>query len=189
MYRSLYGAQNYTDAIFGAVTDLEKYMDDSTAQAVQTYLQTQTAASSELEAKSKLVEQWLALCLYRCAVRLAEGGNKVHLMYWAEKPLIENLGSGTVDVVAALLGNEDALQMYGSVMNKDLAETLQNFLVKFMSGKALQLYPNEIRGVDAVDWKPYPKALIVSDGKLQCDKIDERISEIKALLDFVVNYN
>ena len=189
VYRSLYGAQNYTDAIFGAVTDLEKYMDDSTAQAVQTYLQTQTAAASELEAKSKLVEQWLALCLYRCAVRLAEGGNNVHLMYWAEKPLIENLGSGTVDVVAALLGNEDALQMYGSVMNKDLAETLQNFLLKFMSGKALQLYPNEIRGVDAIDWKPYPKALIASDGKLLCDKIDERITEIKTLLDFVINYN
>jgi para-nitrobenzyl esterase len=189
VYHSLYGDQNYTDAIFGAVTDLEKYMDDSTAQAVQTYLQTQTAAASELEAKSKLVEQWLALCLYRCAVRLAEGGNKVHLMYWAEKPLIENLGSGTVDVVAALLGNEDALQMYGSVMNKDLAETLQNFLLKFMSGKALKLYPNEIRGVDAIDWKPYPKALIASDGKLLCDKIDERITEIKTLLDFVINYN
>ncbi len=186
VYRSLFGAQNYMDAVFGAVADLQKYMDDSTAQAVQAYLDAQTAASSELEAKSSLVEQWLALCLYRAAGKLSEGGNKVHLMYWDVKPLIESLGSGTVDVAAALLGNEEALQMYGSVMNKDLAETLQTLLLKFMNGEALQLYRNEISGIDAVDWTPFPRALILSEDKLQCESIEDRITAIKGLLDFVV---
>ena len=108
-------------------------------------------------------------------------------MYWDEKPLIENLGSGTVDVVAALLGNSAALEMYGSLMNKDLSETLQALMHKFICGDALQLYPNEIKGIDAIDWKEFPKALIVSDGKLLCGTIEERITEIDGLLDFVIS--
>ena len=54
-------------------------------------------------------------------------------------------------------------------------------------GDALQLYPNEIKGIDAVDWKEFPKALIVSDGKLLCGTIEERITEIDGLLDFVIS--
>ena len=45
------------------------------------------------------------------AVKLAEGGNKVHLMYWNRTPLIAKLGSGTVDAEAELLGNGEALRM------------------------------------------------------------------------------
>ena len=100
-------------------------------------------------------------------------------MYWDEAPLIAKLGSGTVDAAAVLLGNEDALQLYGGVMKADLSEILQAFLLKFMNGKALELYPNEIRGVDAIDWKAFPHALIVSDGKLQCNMIEDRIMGIK----------
>ena len=187
VFKSFVGNQNSIDAIFSAVADLRNTMDDSTANAVQAYIEAQTAASSELEAKSKLVDQWLALCLYRTAVRLSEGGNQVHLMYWDEKPLIENLGSGTVDVVATLLGNSVALEMYGSVMNNDLSETFQALMHKFIYGDTLQLYPNEIKGVDAVDWRAFPEALIVSDGKLLCDTIEERITEIDGLLDFVIS--
>ncbi|MCR4640401.1 MAG: carboxylesterase family protein [Lachnospiraceae bacterium] len=68
-----------------------------------------------------------------------------------------NLGSGTIDVIAALLGNSDALQ----------------------------LYHNEIAGVDAFDWKPFPRALIASDGQLKCDMIEDRITEINGLLDYI----
>ncbi len=187
VFRSFVGNQNSIDAVFSAVADLRNCMDDSTAHAVQAYIETQTAASTELEAKSKFVGQWLALCLYRTAVRLSEGGNQVHLMYWDEKPLIENLGSGTVDVVATLLRNGEALQMYGSVMNKDLSETLQTLLRKYVTGEALGLYRNEIGGLDAFEWKAFPQALIVSDGKLLCDTIEERITEIDGLLDFVIS--
>ena len=104
-------------------------------------------------------------------------------MYWDEKALIEKLGSGTVDAAAALLGNGEALQMYGSVMNEDLSEALQTLLHKFVHGNALQLYPNEIKGIDAFDWKPFPEELIVSDGKFLCDG---RRTEVMSLLDFVV---
>ena len=187
VFKSFVGNQNYIDAVISAVADLQNYMDDSTPGAVREYIETQTAASSDPEAKSKLVDQWLALCIYRTAARLSRGGNQVRLMYWDEKPLIENLGAGSVDVVATLLGNDEALQMYGNVMNADLSETLQALLHKYVTGEALELYRNEIRGLDAFEWKTFPQALIVSDGKLQCDTLEERLTEVKGLLEFVTN--
>ena len=183
--RSSVGGKNYEDAVNAAVDNLQGDLDGSVAEAVRAYIEAQTAASSELEAKSKLVGQWIALGIYRVAAKLSQGGNKVHLMYWDEKALIENLGSGTADVLAALLGNGEALQMYGSVMNADLSETLQALLLKFVSGEPLQLYRNEISGFDGLDWKAFPQALIVADGKFACDTIEDRIIELKGLLDFI----
>ena len=187
VYRSLIGDQNYIYTVFSAVAEMQDLMDDSNAGAVRAYIEAQTASSSELEAKSRLVEQWLALHIYRSAVRLSRGGNQVHLMYWDEKPLIENLGSGTVDVVATLLGNSDALQMYGNVMNMDLSETLQALLHKFIHGNAMRLYPNEIKGVDAIDWEAFPEALIVSDGELTSGKIENRLTVVKGLLEYAMS--
>ena len=88
-------------------------------------------------------------------------------------------------LAAVLLGNDEALQLYGNVLNADLSETLQAFLLKFMTGEALQLYPNEIKGIDDIDWKAFPQALIVSDETLQCDKIEDRLTELKELSDYM----
>ena len=185
-FRSAVGRKNYEDAANAAVDNLQGYLDGSIAEAVRAYIEDQTSASSELEAKSKLVGQWIAMGIYLVAAKLSQGGNKVHLMYWDERALIENLGSGTADVLATLLGNGEALQMYGSVMNADLSETLQALLLKFVSGDALQLYRNEISGFDGLDWKAFPQALIVAGGKLTCDTIEDRITEIEGLLDYMV---
>ncbi len=184
--RSAVGRKNYEDAVNAAVDNLQGYLDGSIVEAVRAYIEAQTSASSELEAKSKLVGQWIAMGIYLVAAKLSQGGNKVHLMYWDERALIENLGSGTADVLATLLGNGEALQMYGSVMNADLSETLQALLLKFVSGDALQLYHNEISGFDGLDWKAFPRALIVAGGKLTCDTIEDRITEIEGLLDYMV---
>ena len=179
VFRSFVGDRNYMDGVFAAVADMKKTVGGTAADAARAYVEAQ--ASAGLEAQSELVEQWNALCVYRVAEKLAEGGNPVHLMYWDEKPLIENLGSGTVDAAAALLGNAEALQMYGNVLDADLSETLQCLLLKFVSGKALRLYTNEIKGVDAFDWEAFPGALVVSDGELTCDtELTERLKEEQA---------
>ena len=185
VYRSFVGDQNYTEELSAAVTDLQNSVDDSAAGALRAYTETQAASGSGLEAKSKLVEQCLAVSLYRSAEILAEGGNQVRLIYWNEKPLIGNLGSGTVDAAAVLLGNREALQLYGNVMNTDLSETLQLLLAKFIHGEDLQLYPNEIKGIDALTWRAFPLALIVSDGKVQCGPIEDLLPEIGSLPDFI----
>ena len=165
-FRSFAGDQKYENFISAALTDMQNSVDVSAAGAVQEYIEAQKISSGEPEAKTKLVEQWLARCIYRSAVKLEEGGNQVHLMYWDEEPLIENLGSGTVDAAASLLGNGEALQMYGGVMNEDLSGILQSLLQKYISGNALQLYPNEIKGVDAFDWEAFPRMLVIANGKI-----------------------
>ena len=125
--------------------------------------------------------------IYRSAAKLAAGGTSVHLMYWNEESLIENLGSGTVDAVAALLGNGDALQIYGNVVNKDLSRTLQGFLERFINGDELKIHPNEIKeDKNGFDWTEFPQALIVSDKKIQCDLIEDRLTEMEGLLKFVI---
>ena len=116
--------------------------------------------------EAKVYEQIYALTVYQCAQKLAESGNKVRLLYWNLKPLIENLGSGTVDVAAAFLGNHEAEQMYGNVLDQDIAETLQNLFRKFVSGDEMHLYQHEIKGIEAIDWEEYSRALVVPKKRL-----------------------
>lgn len=185
VFKSFLGDQRYEELVSAGVAGILGSIDGPIADAVREYIETQSSAGADLEAKSKLIEQWNALGIYRNAVKLSAGGNAVHLLYWDEKPLIESLGSGTVDAAAALLGNSDAANMYGNVVNADLSETLQAFLHKFITGDALQLYPNEIRGVGAFHWNAFPQALIVSDGEILCGAIEDRLTDIKELLDHV----
>ena len=183
VYRSFIGDRNYEDLVSTTMTDIKKYVDAATFDAVQNYIKTHSVATGEFDIKAKLIEQWLAVYAYRFAVKLSEAGNHVHLMYWDRTPLIDKLGSGTVDAEAELLGNGEALRMYGNVMNKEMSETLQTFLYKYMKGDALELYRNEIRGVDALEWKAFPEALIVLDDALRCDTIIDRITEVQELRD------
>jgi para-nitrobenzyl esterase len=187
VFRSFIGEESYEKLVKIGTDGIQSAIDGSLADEVQEFIESQTALSSELEAKSKLIDQWIAIHSYRSAMKLSESGNKVHVMYWDEKALIEKLGSGTVDAAAALLGNNDALQIYGGVVDKDLSEILQGFLQKFINGDALTLYHNEIHGVDAISWMAFPYALIVSDKKILCDKIEGRLKEIKGVFEFMIN--
>ena len=155
------------------------------AKAVRDYIAEQAASMSELEAKAKAYEQFYTLSTYRCAQKLTEAGNKVRLLYWNVKPLIENLGSGTVDVAAAFLGSREAVQLYGNVLNRDIAETLQKLFQKFQSGDEMRLFNNEIKGIDAIDWKEFPQALIVSDKAFKCEPIADKLTEVKCLMELL----
>ncbi|MBQ9004608.1 MAG: carboxylesterase family protein, partial [Eggerthellaceae bacterium] len=157
VFRSFVGGQGYEGLADSTMADIQKKLDGRLAAAVREYIEEQTALSSEPEAKMKLIDQWIALCSYRIAVKLAEGGGEVHLVHWGRKPLIENLGSGTVDVLATLFGNEDALEMYGGVVDKDLSEIMQAVMHKVVEGDALRLYRNEVYGDDALEWEPFPR--------------------------------
>ncbi|MDO5702833.1 MAG: carboxylesterase family protein, partial [Lachnospiraceae bacterium] len=160
--RSFMGNKNFEDAISDYMTEIKSSLDDQFPGDVREYIEKQ-ASSGRLKIRSKLAEQWNALCICYSAACLSEAGNRVYLMNWAEKPLIKNLGSGSVDAAAALLGNSEALEMYGNVMKEDLSEILQLLLQKFVCGDPLELYNNEIKGVDAIEWGVFPKMLVVDE--------------------------
>ena len=188
VYKSSVGNKKYDDFISKEVNYILGYLDTVYpigAEAVRKYIKEQTAKTSASEAKTKVYGQIYALTVYQCAQKLAESGNKVYLLYWNLKPLIENLGSGTVDVVAAFLGNREAVQIYGNVLNQDIAETLQNLFRKFVSGDVMRLFNNEIKGIEAIDWKEYPIALVVSEKAFKCEPIADKLTEINSLLDFI----
>jgi len=159
VYRSLLGNSDYQELLAAAMAGLR---DGS-------------SGSASREEKAMRFEQWYVRSMYLTAKALSEGGNPVHLLYWDERPLIEKLGSGTVDAAAFFLGNEDALEQYGNVMNKDLAEVLRGLVMKFVNGEDLSLYTNEIYKVDAFEWKAFPEALIVSDEMVRCEPISGRL--------------
>ena len=190
VYKSSVGNSKYDDFISKEVNYILKYLDTvypTGAEAVRKYIKEQTATTSEFEARAKVYEQVYALSVYQCAQKLAESGNKVRLLYWNLKPLIENLGSGTVDVAAAFLGNREAVQMYGNVLNQDIAETLQNLFRKFLSSDKMHLFNNEIKGIEAIDWKEYPRALVVSEKAFKCEPIADKLTEIEGLLSLIRN--
>ena len=177
----------YWDFTAKVITDLLHDFDDSYAPDTQTlndYVKELSATESELEVKMKLYEMGYVLSMYLCGKRLAESGSKVHLFYWDEKPLIENLGSGTVEVATALFGNKETARAYGNAVDADISEILRNFLKKFVCGEGMQIFNNEIRGVDAIDWKKFPKALIVSDKKIRCGQVEDKLPEVTSVLNF-----
>ncbi|MBR3050021.1 MAG: carboxylesterase family protein [Selenomonadaceae bacterium] len=188
IYKSLVGEKKYEDFISKEINSIVRFLDDNYpagAKAVRNYIAEQAASMSELEAKAKMYEQFYTLSTYRCAQNLTAGGNKVYLLYWNVKPLIENLGSGTVDVLATFCGSRKAVELYGNVLNKDIAETLQKLFRKFQSGDELRLFNNEIKGINAIDWKEFPQALIVSEKSFKCEPIADKLTEVKCLLEFL----
>ena len=188
IYKSLVGEKKYEDFISKELDDILRFLDNNypdKANAVRAYIEEQAATMPALEAKAKAYEQFYTLSTYRCAQKLVEGGNKVRLLYWNVKPLIENLGSGTVDVAATFLGSREAVQLYGNVLNRDIAETLQKLFRKFESGDEMRLFNNEIKGISAIDWKEFPQALIVSEKAFKCESIADKLTEVKCLLEFL----
>ena len=185
IYKSVVGEKKYEDFISKELKEILRFLDKNypaEAEAVRNYIDEQAATMPALEAKAKVYEQFYTLSTYRCAQKLTEGGNKIHLLYWNVKPLIENLGSGTVDVASAFLGSRKAVQLYGNVQNRDIAETLQKLFRKFCSGDELKLFNNEIKGIGAIDWKEFPRALIVSEKVFTCEPIEDKLTDIECLL-------
>ena len=185
IYKSVIGQENYEQFINNTIDALLQSLDESHARDVIDYIEAQKVNMPEVEARALVYEQCHAVTTYNSAKKLSAGGNRVHLLYWNAKPLIENLGSGTVDVVTAFLGNSSASQMYGTVLNSDISETLQSFLMKYINGKALKLYENEIKGMDAMNWKSFPKALIVDNDTIKSGPIEDKLTEIKSLWDLM----
>lgn len=184
------GDRNYLHMVEAIVDDLRNTLSEPAARRaleLSRRAATEASATSEHAERSVLAEGWLACLLYHGATWLHECGSAVHVMYWDQAPLYDRLGSGTTDAAGTLLGNDEALALYGGIPDDDLSEVLQTLLAKFVRGEKLELYHNEVRNVDALVWEVYPKALIVRDDKLSCDTIEDDIPRIEDLADGAVS--
>ena len=188
VYKSVVGEKKYNDFMSKGLADILRYLDDvqpDVAKSVRNYIDEQSATMPAVEVQAKIYEQVYLLTTYQNAQKLAEGGSKIHLFYWNVKPLIKNLGEGTVDVMATFLGNVKMAQMYGTILHQDIAEPIQKLFRKFASGEEMRLFLNEIEGFNAINWKEFPQALIVSEKKFKCKPIVDKLTDVKELLNLL----
>ena len=52
-------------------------------------------------------------------------------------------------------------------------------------GEKMQLYKNEIKGIRAIEWAGFPQALVVSNEGVRCEPAEDKLTEIRSLLDFM----
>ena len=48
------------------------------------------------------------------------------------------------------------------------------------------MYRNEAYGVDALNWEPFPKALVVTDDACRCDTIEGRLTQVEGLAEYML---
>lgn len=85
---------------------------------------------------------------------LVAAGNPAYTFLWDIASPVQKFGSNTVSCMAALLGNEKAAEAYGYLTNDAAQEMIQAMAVKFMEGKSLELYADELHGLPAMQWLP-----------------------------------
>ena len=54
-----------------------------------------------------------------------------------------------------------------------------------LHGEELKLFNNEIKGINAIDRKEFPQALIVSEKSFKCEPIADKLTKLKILLNFL----
>jgi len=83
-----------------------------------------------------------------------------------------------------------AMVCFINVLNPIISEILQallNFLKKFVNSDEMKLYNSEIKVVKAMNLKKFPDALTVSSKEFKCESIEDKLTEIPALLEFMKN--
>lgn len=95
-----------------------------------------------------------ASILHDCRT-LARGGGKVRCFYWDVKGEIEALTANTVSVVTAILGNEEIAEQMGYINDANITEIMQAFVSKFMRRQPMELFNNEINGIDEIVWDEF----------------------------------
>ena len=165
------------------IEKIMKVLKPEEAAGLQRMIEDRTEQVGKTKAEAEFVNLWLDQTgLVRISKNLTVGGNSVRALFWNVEPVVRKLGAGDVNMVCALLGNDDAARVYGSVVSDSIQKIFQTLLVKFIRGEEPDLFNNEIDGVDAVRWTVYPDILEVTDDKVAIKPVGDTLKEAKELL-------
>lgn len=119
-------------------------------------LKYQQSGLSVSEAKRSLLAdfQYKASVLHDCRT-LAKSGSKVRCFYWDVKGNIDKLTANTVSIVTTILGNDRIAEQMGYLNDQNLTEIMQAFVGKFINGKPMEFFKNELKGVQKIDWQEF----------------------------------
>ena len=147
-------------------------------------------SADDIEARLKLLAdfQYKSAILKNCSL-LIKGGSKVRVFYWDVSSNVEKLSSNTVSIVATILDNKEIAESMGYINSPVVTTIMDTLLHKYICGEELELFSNEIKGVNKLSWPYYEKdngtVLYIDDKNIDVREnvFSDLIISIKKLFD------
>lgn len=155
----------------------------ATAEKLNRLIADETERIGKAKAEAKFLNLWMDhIGLLQFSEALQSGGSTVRALFWAVDAVIKDLGTGSVNLISTVLGNQEAAADYGSVVSDSVRKVLQAFIEKVILGEAPELYSNEVDGIDAIQWETFPNILVFSEDKIQLQAVEDTLKDAKELL-------
>lgn len=168
IYRSVISGEEYDEWLAGALETLFE-MPGEEITALKAFFAEKEKALGTQRARELTVERWAFRGgMLSLLEKLRNNGSEGYVFRFEPEAEIEKLGSGSLLMLATVLDNGQAAEEYGSLVNKNTVLILQALLMKFLRDEPLTLNNNEIKGVNAIDWQPYPAFMRVTDTAFAC---------------------
>ncbi|MDO5445570.1 MAG: carboxylesterase family protein [Eubacteriales bacterium] len=184
-YEAIIGEEATSAMVKEYLAALYAYKGSEVKAAIETLISEKEETLGRAGAEKWFVNHWYDLIAsLSMAENMKSAGNSPYCFIWNAETIVEKLGSGTAQMVPTILGNNKTAESLGSVVNSNIQLILTALLVKFISGENPELTNNEIKGVSAVTWKPYPEVLTVSDKLIASSEefFPEEMESIRKLL-------
>ena len=120
---------------------------------------------------------------YKLSEAIYNGSGMVHILYWDVEPAIEKFGAGATHIANTILNNKEATVVHGNVVDYNIQEILNCFIMKAINDNKLELYNNEIVGVDKIKWEGFPKVMEIKDKIISIKSIDDVVIDLEDALD------
>ncbi|MDO4939889.1 MAG: carboxylesterase family protein [Lachnospiraceae bacterium] len=178
---------NMTETYYSALAELIGAEKIAELDALlEKYIQ---SGKNDLEAKRALLNDFFSKsCILHDCRSLTKGGSRVRCFYWDVKGNVEKLTSNTVSVVATILGNREAAEMMGYLVDNSLTEIMQALIGKYIHEKPVELFNNELKGVKKIVWDEFDpdenNVLLVRNGtvKMTDSAFSENVFELEKLV-------
>ena len=176
--------RDFSEKVFADLVEkILKQQTPEAAQKLRKQIDDETQRIGKAKAEADFCNQWLDdASIYYLSESLHAGGSDVRLLYWDVDAVIKNLGVGDVNIVSTILGNSEAAEAYGNVVNEVICEILQTLMIKTVHGEEPALYNNEIQGVSAIQWESYPDILVVSKNRILLQAAEDVLKDALELL-------
>ena len=149
-----------------------------TAEKIRAYITDEIERIGRAKANAKLSNIWINQAgLIILSEAIQQGNGSVRTMYWNVDAVIKELGAGDVDIINALLNNDEVGVAYGSATKDSIREILQSLAVKFIFGDKTELFNGELEGIDAIKWEQFPSVLSVNNHEVKIEPVAKAMIE------------
>ncbi len=173
-------AERLISETVGRIIDRQK---PEKAEKLKKLVYDETERIGKAKAEAAFLNLWAEqVSLLKLSSAMISGGSSVRMMFWDVEATIRDLGTGSVNAVSSLLGNQDSAVAYGSVVNDSIRAVMQTLILKVIQSEDPSLYTNEVDGIDEIRWEPYPSILSVKDDGVTVRSLEETLPDAKKLL-------